>query len=210
MFKQNKIKILISSVLILSPILIGLLLCDKLPEQMAVHWGFDGKADGYTNAFTAVFVLPMLLLLLHLLGLFVTSKDPKSSDQTPKAFNIIFWIVPVISLFSNGLVYSFAFGKTVNVNWVLPIIFGLLLIVIGNYMPKIKQNRTLGIKIKWTLENEENWNATHRFCGKLWVIGGILMLFTIFLPQKAIMPTVLILMLFSLIPPIIYSYNYKK
>ena len=50
--------------------------------------------------------------------------------------------------------------------------FGLLFIVVGNYMPKIRQNSFMGIRVKWTLENEANWNASHRFGGKVWVAGG--------------------------------------
>ena len=50
----------------------------------------------------------------------------------------------------------------------------LLFIVIGNYLPKIKQNNTIGIRIVWTLQDEENWNATHSFSGRIWRASGIL------------------------------------
>ncbi|MFQ8814402.1 MAG: SdpI family protein [Gallintestinimicrobium sp.] len=46
--------------------------------------------------------------------------------------------------------------------------------VIGNYLPKVKQNNTIGIRVVWSLMDEENWNATHRFSGKLWMASGIL------------------------------------
>ena len=50
----------------------------------------------------------------------------------------------------------------------------LLFIVIGNYLPKIKQNNTIGIRIVLTLQDEENWNATHSFSGRIWRTSGIL------------------------------------
>ena len=53
---------------------------------------------------------------------------------------------------------------------------GLLFVVIGNYLPKARRNYTIGIRLPWTLANEENWNRTHRIGGFLWVIGGILMI----------------------------------
>ena len=51
---------------------------------------------------------------------------------------------------------------------------GLMFMVIGNYLPKVKQNNTIGIRVVWTLQDEENWSATHRFSGKIWVASGIL------------------------------------
>ena len=49
-----------------------------------------------------------------------------------------------------------------------------MFMVIGNYLPKVKQNNTIGIRVVWTLQDEENWNATHRFSGKIWVASSIL------------------------------------
>ena len=86
-----------------------------------------------------------------------------------------------------------------------------MLLLLGNYLPKIKQNRTLGIKIPWTLNNEENWNKTHRFAGKLWVIGGLVVLFSAFLPLGAMICVSVVGILCSVITPVIYSYSiYKK
>ena len=95
---------------------------------------------------------------------------------------MIFWILPVVSLFTNGIMYRTAFGKEFDLAVFVPALLGVMFIFIGNYLPKVKQNRTLGIKISWTLNNEENWNKTHRFGGKVWVVGGLIMLFSVFPP----------------------------
>ena len=47
------------------------------------------------------------------------------------------------------------------------IYYGTRFIVIGNYLPKIKQNNTIGIRIVLTLQDGENWNATHSFSGRI-------------------------------------------
>lgn len=83
---------------------------------------------------------------------------------------------------------------------------GVMFIVIGNYLPKIKQNRTLGIKISWTLNNEENWNKTHRFGGKVWVIGGLMILFSVFLPSTAMVLVMVCVIVAMVIIPTVYSY----
>ena len=80
----------------------------------------------------------------------------------------------------------------------------------GNYMPKCKQNFVMGIKMKWTLSSEENWYATHRFAGKLWVVGGIALLFCVFLPVK-VTPFVLVgTIVAKTLPVCLYSWLYYK
>lgn len=88
--------------------------------------------------------------------------------------------------------------------------FGLLFIVLGNYMPKFRQNSFMGIRVKWTLESEANWNATHRMGGKVWVAGGFACLAGAMLPVKAmgvVFPVVLVTVALA---PIVYSYYYSK
>lgn len=48
-------------------------------------------------------------------------------------------------------------------------------------MSKIRQNYTVGIRLPWTLSSEDNWDKTHRLAGKLWIVGGVLVLFNVFL-----------------------------
>ena len=76
----------------------------------------------------------------------------------------------------NGTVFLTAMGADVDVSVICFVLIGILFIVLGNYMPKLQQNYTVGIKIPWTLNSAENWNRTHRLGGKLFIIGGILMI----------------------------------
>ena len=211
MLKKNKIKVIVSSVVILLPVLFGLIMWDKLPDTMTTHWGIDGNADGFGAKPFAVFGLPVMLLILHLICLFFTAKDNSHRNQNKKALNITFWLFPLISLFSNGMVYATAFGKTFYFSMLMPVSLGVMFLLIGNYLPKIKQNRTLGVKVSWTLNNEENWNRTHRLGGKVWVICGLASLFSIFLPQAAMIPVTACAIIAASVIPIIYSYCiYKK
>ncbi len=211
MLKENKFKVILSSIVILLPILFGLIMWNQLPDRMTTHWGADGNADGFSAKPFAVFGLPVILLALHLIGLGFTAKDKNQKSQNKKALNIIFWIVPLISLFANGVVYAIAFGKAFDFTLLIPVLLGIMFVFIGNYLPKIKQNRTLGIKVSWALNNEENWNRTHRLGGKVWVISGLAMLFSIFLPQTAMVPVAACAIIAATIIPIVYSYCiYKK
>jgi uncharacterized membrane protein len=77
-------------------------------------------------------------------------------------------------LVAAATVYPLNLGYPVNTTYVSELFVGMILIVIGNYMPKARQNYTIGIRLPWTLANEENWNRTHRIAGYLWLISGIL------------------------------------
>lgn len=206
-FKENKVRLLISSLVTLLPMLFGILFWDKLPDTMTTHWGADGVADGFSGKAFSVFVPTSIIFLLNLLCVIATAFDQNSRNQNKKAMGIIFWIVPIISLLVNGVMYSVAFAGEMHVEWLFPALFGILFVVIGNYMPKIAKNRTMGIKISWTLNNEENWNKTHRMAGKLWVAGGLVLLATAFLPLKWAIGIMLIVLLVMIAVPFVYSYS---
>lgn len=209
--KNNKFNIIISSVVVLLPILFGVILWDKLPESMEIHWGADGAADGFGGKFFAVFCLPLIILILHFLCIFLTFLDKKQKVQNKKALNIIFWILPFVSLLSSIIVYSVALGREISFEILLPLLFAMMFIFLGNYLPKIKQNRTLGIKLFWTINNEENWNKTHRLGGKVWVIGGVCILLSCFLPSKVMIMFFILITILMILIPMVYSYSiYKK
>ncbi len=211
MIKNDKLKIVISSVIILLPIFAGLILWNKLPDTMAVHWGADNTADGFASKTFAVSFIPVFLVIIHLLCLFATSFDKKQKNQNKKALNMIFWIIPVVSLFTNGIMYSVALGRNVSIASLTPVLIGIMLIFVGNYMPKLKQNSTLGIKIYWTLRNEENWNKTHRLSGKLWVICGLVIIISVFLPINLMVTAFVLTLVITVLIPCLYSYSiYKK
>lgn len=207
MIKQNKGKLILTSIAILIPVAIGLFLWNDLPDTIATHWGFNGQPDGYSSKVFAVLGLPLLLLAVHWFCVFATKLDPKHKDINPKMFSIVLWICPAISIVMNTMVYLIALGKEIRFVSGVIIFMGLLFIIIGNYLPKCRQSYTMGIKLPWTLENEENWNKTHRMAGVLWVIGGIVILATAIFESYIIFFSVVVLMV---IVPTIYSYVYYK
>lgn len=209
--KANWKKICISCLLTLTPILVGLCLWNDLPDMMTTHWGADGVADDTSSKAFSVFFLPVILLAVNLLCFVATALDKRNQTKNQKAMGVIFWIMPVISWAVNGAMYAIALGKTWSFDLFLPLLFGVLFIVLGNMLPKISRNKTFGIKIFWTLYNEENWNKTHRLAGKLWVGGGLLCLLTAFLPTKAMVVAALVITFAMILLPVVYSYSiYKK
>lgn len=210
MIRRNKTQLILSSFITLLPALAGLLLWDRLPEKFATHWGFDGRPDGFSSLPFAVFGPPVILLAIHFLCIFVTAKDPKNRDRNRKPFSMVLWIIPIISNLSCALMFSLALGAEFSVSRVMNLAFGLMFLVIGNYLPKCRQNYTIGIKVPWAYTSEENWNATHRFGGRVWMIGGLLILVSAFLPGTFGIPLMLIAIIVFAVIPVIYSYLYYR
>lgn len=209
-FLEHKKPLVLSVIGTLLPVIVGLILWNQLPDTMVTHWGVSG-ADGVSGKAFAVFGLPAILAVLDVLGFLFTAADPRQNDQNKKAMGMIFWIMPLLSWGVCSTMYAVAMGKTMDVFVIMPLLMGVLFLLIGNYMPKVKQNATLGIKLSWTLRNEENWNKTHRLAGKLWVAGGLVMLVTMLLPAKWMVAVTLTTIVIMVVVPILYSYGiYKK
>ena len=208
MIKKNKVTLIITSLIMLIPILVGLLLWEKLPEQVPYHWDIQGQVDGWAGKTQAVFFMPLFMLAMHWVCVFASSADPKSKNYHPKSILLVLWICPILNLVLNTMVYGAALGYAISVELVMPLLMGALFIFIGNLLPKMRQSYTMGIKLPWTLNNEENWNKTHRLAGKLWVGGGVVILSTALLGSFWILIVVLLAMVLI---PTIYSYClYRK
>ena len=179
--KKYNTTIIVTTLNTLLPIVYGIIIWKKLPEQIATHWGADGQADGYSGKAFAVFGMPCILAALQLFVSFITLNDPKRRNIHKKPLALVLWIIPVVSVLMNCMTYAVALGMKVDVGIIVSILIGLLFIILGNYMPKLQQNYTVGIRIPWTLNSTENWNRTHRLGGKMFILGGFLLIITGFL-----------------------------
>ena len=208
MLKKYKKTLIITSIITISPMLVGLLLWNRLPDMIATHFGSDNTVDGWSSKPFAVFGLPLILLAIHLLCVFVTSADPKRKNISDKFFKWILWIVPIISVAACLACYAVSLGVNVDMGMTVNILVGIVFIIVGNYMHKVKPNYTVGIKLPWTLNSEENWNRTHRMASWFWMIAGIIFIVNAILQIEWFIIPVLVILL---VVPIVYSYLlYRK
>lgn len=196
---------LFTCILTVLPMLAGILLWEQLPDTIATHFGSDGTPNGWSPKPFAVFGLPLFLLAVHAICVVATSHDPKYQNVNSKMMHFVLWICPVISIFVAVTIYGDALGYELNMSKYVFLFMGLLFIIIGNYLPKCRQNYTVGIKLPWTLSDEENWNHTHRLAGYLWMICGILMLVNAFIFLEWLMLCLFIIMI---LVPTVYSFIY--
>ena len=207
--KYGKI-LLISSLLILLPIAVGLALWDQLPASMNIHWNAAGEADGSAGRGFAIFFIPLLMLAMHWFCVFISHITNKDNDQNDKAMKIVLWIIPVLTNTVMAAMYIGSLGLKIDMSKIIFAPMGILFIVIGNFMPKFRRNASMGVKTPWALADDENWYATHRFAGKVWVFGGILMMPLCFLPAVWGF-VVMFAAIFALaLSPAVYSWRFYK
>ena len=205
MLKQYKKTVILTTLVTLLPMLVGVLLWDRLPETLATHFGVNGEPNGWSSRAMAVFGFPALIAAANVLCALATSMDPKKQNIQPKIFKMILWIIPLCSWFCCGATYAYALGIPVPVEKLGLIFVGIIFLVIGNYLPKCRQSYTIGIKVPWTLDNEEVWNRTHRMAGGLWMAGGAVALLMGL--TGLFYPVVLVtLMVVVTLVPVVYSY----
>ena len=205
-FKKESVISVIFSILLFA--LVNLLFYKKMPETLPTHWGFNNKIDGYSSKFTALITTPLLLIFLNIFSCFMLDNDPKNKDKNNFVITIGKATIPLVMLITFVISVFYGLGKKINVMVIISIFVGFLLILIGNYLPKTKRNYTVGIKLPWTLNSDENWNKTHRLAGYFFILGGIFFLLTPFIGNEYLI--FLTFMIIGIIPAIYSFYLYKN
>ncbi|MBC8569412.1 SdpI family protein [Zongyangia hominis] len=202
MKKMNR-QLLISLLLCLVPFGMGLAFYERLPEQIAIHFGVNNMPNSFASKPFALFAIPAFLLVIHLIVWFQLENDPKRQNYAKSLRGLSCWLVPVISVVMQTGIITYAMGVPFSMGFYISLGLGVLLMVLGNYLPKCRQNYTMGIRLPWTLHSEENWNRTHRLAGWTWLGGGALLVVNAFLN----LPWVgLAIVLFIVLIPAVYSY----
>ncbi|HCT95705.1 SdpI family protein [Vagococcus sp.] len=183
------------------PFMIILIQFSNLPAKIPVHFDWKFEPDRYVSK-TTFLMFPFFLFLLQLFLLYIEDKKGEPQNQTIMTW--FYWLLPVLTLFVTLGSIQVALHNTFTFIKLLPSLLPLLFIIIGNTLPQVPQNYTLGIKIPTTLSSADNWYRTHRVAGRTWVIGGLLMIFSsLFFPT--LLALYFIILASIIFVPIIYS-----
>ncbi len=170
--KLSKLTV-ITTLITLLPVILGAVLYDSLPDVVVTHWGVNNEPNGWSPKWMACFGIPVFMAVLNLVMSMVTENTDKVNNTSPVVLNISRWIIPVLSLVMVPMTLFSALGMEMDIEKLVCTLLGILFTIIGNYMPKCRPNRYVGIRVPWTLASEENWRRTHRVGGYVWMIGGI-------------------------------------
>lgn len=185
------------------PIFVGLLLWNKLPAYVPTHFSTHGQPNGWSSKAMTVYGIPLIMAVLQLFLIGATSKDSQHKNVSAKVQRIVYWLIPWTSLIVTLTIYAYALGYSFNADIGPNLLLGVIFILLGNYLPKVKQNRTVGIRVSWTMNSEENWRRTNHLGGWTFVICGIIFLFNMFFQQDWILVVSIVI---AVTIPLVYSY----
>lgn len=210
---MKKINPWISSAFLLSglSIVVTFILYTKLPSEIPIHFNVTGEVDNWGSKSFALFTAS-LPILLGFFTLFIPRIDPKraSFSKHVKAYNIFIFFIIVFMLSVHWTTLLFALGYNISVDKVIMVCVGILFIIIGNYMPQIRHNYTFGVKTPWALHDENNWRATQRFGGYMFILVGVISFLHLFIPSEISAYLFLTVIVGVVVACYLYSYLYFK
>ncbi len=183
---------LVTSLVCLSPILLGLLIWDKLPDIVPIHFDINNNPDNFASKEFAVFGLPVLMVILQGFSCFVDDINAKKHGERKKFETATKWIIPVLTIVLQLATFGIALGHKVDIRAVAAVIVGVMFLVLGNYMPKLDYIKNYDI-------DTEKARKINRFIGVETVIVGLLFLGSIFLPPIATVVCILLVIPYTII-----------
>ncbi len=194
--------------IVLLPFIYLAFIWNTLPQKVPLHWNIQGQIDRFGDKYELILIPILLPLLIYLIFLIVPFIDPKNKikNMGKKYYNIKILLTLFMSILALFIMFSVKNQSLSNPN-IIVLIIGVLYIVLGNYFKTIRPNYFIGIRTPWTLENETVWKETHKFSGKIWLPGGILIICSSLLFDKKInfiLFTIITILLVGI--SVLYSY----
>ena len=148
----------------------------QLPERISVHWDFKGDVDRWGGKFEGLVAMPLIVVGIYLLMLVLPLFDPGRLNYRnfAKTYNVIRITIVVFMAAIYAVLLFNAFGHAFNVTTAVFLMVGVLFIVLGNFLGKIRPNWFIGVRTPWTLSSKSSWDKTHRLASWLFILMGAL------------------------------------
>lgn len=209
---KTKVSNVIVWIAALLPLVMVAVFWSHLPARVPIHWSMNGVVDSYTGRAT-LWPLAALNPLLAVLTLVMPRLDPKRHNYA-KFEGSYFTFRLIVALLLDG-VMAITIAEslrpgTVSVGLCTQLMVGLMLVLIGNMMPKFRQTWFCGIKNAWTLSSERIWTRTHRLGGYSYFIAGLICMACAFLPAPWNFALTLASVLAAALLPFVMSYVWYR
>ncbi len=195
--------------LVILPILFMALQWESLPNKMVKGYNLLGEPTGHMNKLSMLYTVGLCTILSYLLLLLIPKIDPRKRIQEmgSKYFSLRLIFQLLIGTILIIVVKASLNDQFEPIKYIYAFVL-VFMIFLGNYLQSIKPNYFIGIRTPWALESESNWNCTHRWTGRLWIVGSIILSVTNWLIPTAF--PILIGLGLLIITPVIYSFIYYK
>ena len=170
--------LIVTCVVCLLPILLGLALWENLPDTMAIHFDINNNPDNFAPKAFAVFGMPMLMVVLQVICCIINDVNAYKHGERKKFSAVTKSIVPFLSVVLQTVTLGYALGWNIDIRKFVCVIVGVILVVIGNYLPKLDYVKNADV-------DTEKARKINRFLGFENVVMGLLMIVSIFFPPFA-------------------------
>ena len=144
-------------------------------QQVPVHWGTDGEADGWAAALAGFAVMPLITAGIVALFAIVPRIEPRrrNLERSAHAYRTTAIAVVVFLGVAQAVVVLASLGDTLPMAGIVGLGIGLLFIVMGNVLTTVRSTFLFGVRTPWTLSSERSWDRTNRLVGRLFVLAGL-------------------------------------
>jgi uncharacterized membrane protein len=183
----------------------------QIPDgaQVPIHWGIDGRANGWAPKWQGLLLLPAMTGGIALVLAFAPRVDPRSGNIQRSA--TAYWAIAVAALVLMAVIHVAAVlaatGRSVNIGLIVSLAVGGLFVVVGNFLGKTRSSWIFGIRTPWTLSSELAWTRTHRLGGYLFTLLGVAVIAAALLAPGGV-PAFLLLGGVVVLVPLLFAYSY--
>jgi uncharacterized membrane protein len=194
-------------VLLALDVVFGLVAWNFMPARVPTHWGVSGEANGWGPAWVNAFLPPAIAVVLYLTFLYIPLIDPlhRNYGAFGGPLRFLRFLVVGFLVVVHVLVVLASLGVAVPMDGAMRVALPLLFAGIGSRLPRLGHNWFFGIRTPWTLASEEVWTRTHALGGKVWTIGGLVLVPCAFLPGPAGLAVLVAGIAVLALVPVVYS-----
>lgn len=177
--KKDYKKLIISVLVCLSPMILGIILYERLPEQMPIHFTINDIPDNYAPKNFALFGIPLIMAFVQAVCIWFSMKAEEGmTSKKPKVMKMLEWFIPILTVLVYIIMIEVPLGSSVYVGKSICLILGILFMIIGNYMPKVSYETGKDM-FHPTPKNETSFRKTTRIMGYSFIVLGIIFLLLI-------------------------------
>ena len=203
--RVDKKSLFLSVAICLLPILIGVYYYDVLPEQIAVHFNVSGEPDNFVSRTRAIIELPIFFAIVQVIISLVVD-----FDKTPKKGALIAkGIIPLISVLVQGGIVAYALDNNFNVPQLTVFVIGIVLIILGNYLPKKEFWGKYNFNL-FGLEKGVNEQKVVRVYALYMTFSGVVIFISGFFSSTVALVLIVVIAIFSTVLPFYLANKYKS
>jgi uncharacterized membrane protein len=182
-----------------------------VPERFPMHFNLHGQVDHWgtrSEAPVPLLILPATGALIYVLMLFLPTIDPGRANYD--RFRTVYWVIRSLVLGHFAVLHVtvllITLGYTVDIARIALLSAGILLLVLGSILGKIRPNWFVGVRTPWTLSSKLSWTHSQRAGGWTFLAWGLLAFAAAFLPAPWNIAVFLGAIILGSVALVVYSY----